>query len=275
MLTGIALAHRTSDMLTANVLPKPAVRVIDPGFTPLFDGTASSFNSWKSADAKNGQGFALIDGEIVTYGSADFALLYFATKAFANFHLRLQFKCFDSNNNNSGVFVRARDPRLRLPAELASRADADKVSGNPAWSAVISGFEVQIDDNARGDVNKGFYGRKPEPDGLWKNRTGAIYKIPAGDFIYHLARYDDRLQQYTPGPPLVPGVWFQYDIVVTGNHYEVTLTNTQSGASQVTTVFDNPDTARGIAQLNGQPAGFIGIQSYPSSPMTFRDIWIK
>ncbi|HEY6947034.1 MAG TPA: family 16 glycoside hydrolase [Candidatus Acidoferrum sp.] len=275
MLTGIALAHRTSDMLTANVLPKPAVRVIDPGFTALFDGTASTFNSWKSADAKNGQGFALIDGEITTYGSADFALLYFASKAFADFQLHLQFKCFDPNNNNSGVFVRFRDPRLRLPVQLASRADADKVGGNPAWSAVISGFEVQIDDNARGDVNKEFYGRKPEPDGLWKNRTGAIYKIPAGDFIYHLGRYDDRLQQYAPGPPLVPGVWFQYDIVVTGNHYEATLTNTQSGASQKTTIFDNPDAARGIAQLNGQPAGFIGIQSYPRSPMAFRDIWIK
>lgn len=275
MLTGIALAHRTSDMLTASVLPQPLARVIDPGFTALFDGKASTFNSWKSGDAKNGQGFALVDGEIVTYGSADFALLYFATKAFSDFHLRLQFRCFDPNNNNSGVFVRARDPRLRLPAELASRADAEKVEGNPAWSAAISGFEVQIDDNARGDVNKDFYGRKPEPDGLWKNRTGAIYKIPAGDFIYHLGRNDARLQQYTPGPPLVPGVWFQYDIVVTGNHYEVTLTNTLSGASRVTTIFDNPDAARGVAQQNGQPVGFIGIQSYPSSPLAFRDIWIK
>jgi Domain of Unknown Function (DUF1080)/GMC oxidoreductase len=275
MLTGIALAHRTSDMLTASVLPRPAARVIDPGFTPLFDGTAKAFGSWKSADAKNGQGFAHIDGEIVTYGFADFALLYFATKAFSDFHLRLQFKCFDANNNNSGVFVRFRDPRLRLPAELASRADAEKVKGNPAWSAVISGFEIQIDDNARGDVNKDFYGRNPEPDGLWKNRTGAIYKIPAGDFIYHLGRYDDRLQQYTPGPALVPGVWFQYDIVVSGNHYEVTLTDTQSGSSQVTTIFDNPDTARGIAQVSGQPVGFVGIQSYPNAPMAFRDIWIK
>jgi choline dehydrogenase-like flavoprotein len=275
MLTGIALAHRTSDMLTANVLPQPVARFIDPGFTALFDGKASTFNSWKSADAKNGQGFALIDGEIVTYGSADFALLYFATKAFADFHLRLQFKCFDPNNNNSGVFVRFRDPRLRLPTDLASRADAEKVGGNPAWSAVISGFEVQIDDNGRGDVNKDFYGRRPEPDGLFKNRTGAIYKIPAGDLIIQTGGHDVRLQQYTPGPPLVPGVWFQYDIVVTGNHYEVALTNTQSGASQLTTIFDNPDTARGIAQVGGQSAGFIGIQSYPSSPMTFRDIWIK
>jgi 3-keto-disaccharide hydrolase/GMC oxidoreductase len=275
MLTGVALAHRTSDMLTADVLPRPAARIIDPGFTALFDGTATTFNSWKSADAKNGQGFALIDGEIVTYGSADFAMLYFAPRAFSDFHLRLRFKCFDPNNNNSGVFVRARDPRLRLPADLASRADAEKVAANPAWSAVISGFEVQIDDNARGDVNKDFYGRRPEPDGLWKNRTGAIYKIPAGDFIYHLGRYDARLQQYTPGPPLVPGVWFQYDIVVTGSHYEVTLTNTQTSVSQVTTIFDNPDAARGIAQLNGLPAGFIGIQSYPNSPFAFRDIWIQ
>src|SRR5262249_57545595 len=37
MLTGVALAHRTSAMLTANVLPRPAVRVIDPGFTALVD----------------------------------------------------------------------------------------------------------------------------------------------------------------------------------------------------------------------------------------------
>ena len=45
---------------------------------------------------------------------------------------------------------------------------------------MISGFEVQIDDNARGDSSKDFYGIRPEPDGSSKNRTGAIYKIPAG-----------------------------------------------------------------------------------------------
>ena len=26
-------------------------------------------------------------------------------------------------------------------------------------------------------MSKDFYGRRPEPDGLWKNRTGAIYKV--------------------------------------------------------------------------------------------------
>jgi hypothetical protein len=43
----------------------------------------------------------------------------------------------------------------------------------------------------------------------------------------------------------------------------------------VTTIFDNPDTVRGIAQVSGQPVGFVGIQSYPNSPMAFCDIWIK
>src|SRR5713226_1558865 len=96
-----------------------------------------------------------------------------------------------------------------------------------------SGFEVQIDDNARGDVTKDYYGRRPEPDGLWKNRNGAIYKIPAGDLIIHTDGHDARIQQFTPGPPCRPNVWMQYDIVVNGNHYEVTLTDTETGASQM------------------------------------------
>jgi len=103
----------------------------------------------------------------------------------------------------------------------------------------------------------------------------AIYKIPAEILFTISADMTIACNSTRQGRLLVPGVWFQYDIVATGNHYEVTLTNTQSGATQVTTIFDNPDTARGIATLGGQPAGFIGIQSYPSSPMAFRDIWIK
>jgi hypothetical protein len=164
-----------------------------------------------------------------------------------------------------------------MPAVLRARADAEgaAVATNPAWTAVFSGFEVQIDDNARGDVTKEYYGRRPEPDGLWKNRTGAIYKIPAGDLIIHTGGHDARIQQFTPGPPCRPNVWMQYDIVVNGNHYEVTLTDTENGATQLTTVFDNTDSQRGVATVGGAPAGYIGIQSYPNSPVAFRDIWIN
>ena len=56
---------------------------------------------------------------------------------------------------------------------------------------MISGFEVQIDDNALGDSTKDFYGISPEPNGL-KNRTGAIYKIPTGQ------DGEPRLQDFQP-----------------------------------------------------------------------------
>jgi hypothetical protein len=91
----------------------------------------------------------------------------------------------------------------------------------------------------------------------------------------HLGSHEARIQQFTPGPPVIPGVWMQYDIVVIGNQYEVKLTNTETNASQVTTIFENTDAERGVANVNGKPAGFIGIQSYPNSPVAFRDIWIK
>jgi hypothetical protein len=274
----VALSRRAADLLESNVLPRAAVRNPSAGFTALFDGTVSTFKKWQLAGLPNsGQGFAFVNGEIATYGNGDFSLLYYAPQPFSDFHLRLQFRVFDSSNCNSGVFIRFRDPLARLPAVLRQRADAEgaAVASNPAWTAVFSGFEVQIDDNARGDVTKDYYGRRPEPDGLFKNRTGAIYKIPAGDLIIHTGGHDVKLQQYTPGPATRPGVWMQYDIVVTGNHYEVTLTDTETSASQITSVFDNTDGERGIATINGSPAGFIGIQSYPGSPVAFRDIWIK
>jgi len=276
MLTGVALARRTADLLETSVLPRAIVKNASAsGFTALFDGTVGAFKKWRLAGGANG--FAFLNGELVSYGSGDFSLLYYASQAFDDFHLRLQFRVFDAANCNSGVFIRFLDPLARMPDVLRQRADAEgaPVAANAAWTAVFSGFEVQIDDNARGDVTKDYYGRRPEPDGLYKNRTGAIYKIPAGDLIIQTGGHDAKLQQYTPGPPTRPGVWMQYDIVVTGNHYEVTLTDTETGASQLTTVFDNPDAQRGVAKLNSLPAGFIGIQSYPSSPVTFRDIWIK
>jgi hypothetical protein len=52
-------------------------------------------------------------------------------------------------------------------------------SRNPAWKPVIASFEVQIDGNAIGDGTKDFYGVQPEPNGLYKNCTGAISRFRA------------------------------------------------------------------------------------------------
>lgn len=122
---------------------------------------------------------------------------------------------------------------------------------NRAWTAVHSGFEVQIDDRGR-------------PDGKRKHRTGAIYTIPAGD------PGEPAWQLYTPPPPLVPGKWHEMEIDVRANRYVVRMRNVDDGTPWVqTTDYTNFDGDRGL------PNGFIGIQSYPDAPAAFRHIRLK
>jgi hypothetical protein len=64
--------------------------------------------------------------------------------------------------------VRFRDPRK----PVRPGTPGPDIPGNAATVAVGTGYEIQIDDEARGDT------RKNEADGLPYNRTGAIYKIP-------------------------------------------------------------------------------------------------
>ncbi len=178
-------------------------------------------------------------------------------------------------NHNSGVFVRFPRPTLGLTPALQTRIsqvpppEPSFDPNNAAWKPVVAGFEVQIDDNARGDSGKDFYGIKPEPDGLFKNRTGAIYKIQAGDRVWHLNFNEPAVQNYTPGPALVPGVWFEYEIVVQGNDYTVFLTNIETGERKQTTTFHNTDADRGLLP------GFIGVQVYAGSTIAWRHIRIK
>jgi hypothetical protein len=274
MLTGVALGRRTGDLLNASVLPGPDP-IFSPqpeaGFRPLFDGTAQTFAKWRLA-GPGGGGMLHINGEMVSYGDGGLRLFYYATETFSDFTLRLQFKIFDTAKHNSGVFVRFPRPTLDLAtAELNRRAANEPAfdPGNPAWKPVIAGFEVQVDDNAIGDGTKDFYGIRPEPNGLFKNRTGAIYKIQAGDRIWHLNMNEPAVQNYTPGPPLVPGVWFEYEIVVQGDDYSVFLTNTQSGDRRQTTSFHNTDGERGRAP------GFIGVQAYSGNTVAWRHIRIR
>src|SRR5262249_25615308 len=202
----------------ASVLPGPDTIVSpqsDAGFRPLFDGTAATFSKWRLAGPSGG-GMLHVNGEMVSYGDGGLRLFYYATETFADFTLRLQFKIFDQAKHNSGVFLRFPRPTFELSPALGQRVASEKPfdPNNPAWRPVISGFEVQVDDNAIGDSTKDFYGIQPEPNGLYKNRTGAIYKIQAGDRIWHLNTNEPAGPNYTPGPPLVPGVWFEDEVVV-------------------------------------------------------------
>jgi hypothetical protein len=270
----VALGRRTGDLLNHSVLPGPdpvASPQSEAGFRPLFDGTAATFGKWRLA-GPGGGGMLHVNGEMVSYGDGGLRLFYYATETFGDFTLRLQFRIFDPAKHNSGVFIRFPRPTLVLAtAELQRRADNEPAfdKGNPAWRPVIAGFEVQVDDNALGDSTKDFYGIRPEPNGLYKNRTGAIYKIQAGDRIWHLGRNEPAVQNHAPGPALVPGIWFEYEIAVTADDYAVFLTNTQSGERKQTTSFHNTDSERGRAP------GFIGVQAYSGNVVAWRHIRIK
>jgi choline dehydrogenase-like flavoprotein len=271
MLTGVALGRRSAGLLATAVLPKPdATPPLEAGFKALFDSTAKTFKNWHLAGPAGG-GMAHLNGEMVSYGDGGLRLFFYATELFGDFTLRMQFRIFDAAKHNSGVFLRFPRPSLDLSAALAPRIAEERLydAENAAWKPVISGFEVQIDDNARGDSSKDFWGITPEPDGKYKNRTGAIYKIPAGDRVWHLGFNEPATQAYTPGPALEPGVWFEYEIVVQGDDYTVFLTNLQSGQRTQTSHFVNTDTARGRAP------GCIGIQAYPGSTVAWRHIRIK
>ncbi len=251
MLTGVALARRAGDLLNSSVLvgPDPITSPqSEAGFRPLFDGTAATFKNWRLAGPAGG-GMLHVNGEMVSYGEGALRLFFYATELFGDFTLRAQFRIFDVANHNSGIFLRFPRPTLDLSDALKPRTANEFFfdPGNPAWKPVIAGFEVQIDDNARGDSSKDFYGIRPEPDGKFKNRTGAIYKIQAGDRVWHLGFNEPAMQNYVPGPPLVPGVWFEYEITVQGDDYTVFLTNLQSGQRTQTTSFHNTDTDRGRA----------------------------
>jgi Domain of Unknown Function (DUF1080)/GMC oxidoreductase len=275
MLTGVALARRTADFLSRrlkkakpanNLLPTPATFAGDgTAWQVLFDGTVESFRKWRRVGSGAGTNtepacdFRYVDGQILTIGGGDHALLWYMPEAFSDFVLKLQFRVF-TPNANSGIFVRIRDPRQPLPEPIKSRAKADLTNSNNnlAWTAVHSGFEVQIDDAAP----------------LNKNRTGAIYNVPAAD------PGDAQLQTYQPGPVLLTRpwpdqtAWFEYEIRIVGSDYGVQL-GPVGGTKTQTTIFSNGDTARGVPTTTDSLSGFIALQSHNGSRVAFRNIQIQ
>jgi hypothetical protein len=236
MLSGVALARRLADRLIAP-LPPPA---LEPGFVWLFDGTAASFAHWQQA----GPGTMSLDpteSVMVAHPGPDIGLFFFADHGFADFVLRLQFR-IDSLADNSGVFIRFRDPRLPAP-----NLGDPQVATNPAWIAVHTGFEAQIDDLAR-------------PDGADLHRSGTLYEVPTGGSTNH--------QTYSRGSALQPGAWNDYEITVSGDTYQVRLND------HLTSVYTNTDPSRGVSADVDPSSGFIGLQQHTGA-VSFRAVRIK
>lgn len=236
MLSGVALARRLAAHLVAP-LPTPA---LENGFQWLFDGSAASLAGWQQI----GPGaFDLLAGEnvLIARPQNDIGLLTYVQEAFGDFILRLQFR-IDSRNDNSGVFVRFRDPRIPAPD-----LNDPKTVANPAWIAVHTGFEIQIDELA-------------QPDQADRHRTGAIYDVDTGPEV--------GKQQYQRGSALQPGEWNDLEIEVVGDAYTVALNGYQ------TVTFINKDANRGRPTGGNPPSGYLGLQQHTGA-VSYRAIRIK
>lgn len=253
MLSGVALTRRTADTILRR---PPATPTPEAGFRSLFDGTEQSFKHWAFVGQGPGQGaFTLVDEALEAQPGEDLGLLYYATGQFANFVLRMQFRPHHAEDN-SGVFVRFRDPRH--PAPTPESPTAPLPYGNKAWVAVHTGFEIQIDDLAR-------------PNGEDRSRTGAIYDIPTTDSGPGTQRYQN------PGA-LRLNDWNDLEIRVQGQTYQVHVNGV------VTASFDrgnDPALAwRGKSPAEDPLSGYIGLQCYNrglanTGRVAFRNIRIK
>lgn len=248
MLTGIALVRRLGDHL----IPEPPLPTPEAGFTYLFDGSAAQFANWEMAGG----------GSFVPFGRTMIAqqdgrgigLFFYKPQPFENFILRLDFllpRPRGNNNDNSGVFVRFRDPRLPDPAP-----DPIDPANNTAFVAVHTGFEIQIDEEARGDTRFG------EPDGSFFSKTGAIYKIKT------LGTAPGQ-QNYQNHANLAARQWHHYEIEVNNQDYIVRLNGQEATRFR-----------RSNADQRGKPpsidphSGFIGVQTHTGN-VAFANIRIK
>ena len=250
MLTGVAMARRTGQKLTDSVLSLAKIAP-ESGFTSLFDGSRASLSQWKLF----GQGkFDLRDGVIVARPFGGLGLLAFP-QGFNDFELRLQF-FLDRVDDNSGVFVRFRNPIKPVPRRDGSGSDIYK---DLPFVAVDTGFEIQIDELALGNHDKG------EPDGMDKKRTGAIYDIPTTPGWIQQA-FTGRVRQAKLN------AWNDYSIqvrkVAGGDLYTVYLNG------ELTTTYTNTDSYRGKPKSADPDSGWIGLQSH-TGRVGFRNIRIK
>jgi choline dehydrogenase-like flavoprotein len=252
VMNGVALRRRLAKRLVPEGegdLPRPLTPggpgVFQPALptTPptagtvltLFDG--STLANWRMA----GRGtFHVIDGALQSVPSFDLGLLWCVIPMPQNYVLELDF-LIRMFNTNSGVFIRFPNPEL---------------SGfnNSAFSAVTSGFEIQIDNTGAAPTG--------QPQGLPKHKTGAVYNVnyPGDGFP-------------TPGvPPATPGDFvtaLDAAVVPAWNHYRIQVLNdvlTVSLNGTNTAKYTNPDPNRG--RFSGTQPTFVGLQSYSNYSYT-------
>ncbi len=155
------------------------------GYTPLFNG--SNTNGWSQAGPG---GFTVADATLTSHGGL--GLLWYSAKEFRSYSLKLDWKL--DGDDNSGVFI-------GFPAS------------NDPWSAVNSGYEIQIDPT-------------DAPD----RTTGSVYGYRAAD----IAARDAALNP--------AGEWNTFELLVEGERVQVFLNGVKIND------FTNTDPNRSLQQ---------------------------
>jgi hypothetical protein len=206
----------------------PAPPPVPGTIIQLFDG--QSLRNWRMA----GRGaFHVIDGALQSVPSFDLGLLWCTIPMPESYRLELEF-FVRTPQTNSGVFVRFQNPDFFNDY-------------NVAWSAVRTGFEIQIDNSGA-------------PDGWLKHRTGAVYAV----------NYPNDPNQNPAAPPATPSdlvnpqdalvlTWNQLAIEVKGDIFSATLNGVRTAR------YTNADLNRG--RFGSDPT-FVGLQSYSNYSYT-------
>jgi len=265
VMNGVAIRRRLARRLVpegdAGQPLRPFVQYPPPATPPtgtmitLFDG--KSFSNWRMS----GRGtFHVIDGALQSVPSFDLGMLWCTTPMTQSYVLELEF-FIRTFQTNSGIFVRFKNP------DGALAPDGTPFS-NPAWSAVYSGFEIQIDNSGAG---------QPTP-GMPIHRTGAVYAVsypanPSEIAGFPAATSGDSV---TPQDAIVLG-WNQYRIEVSNNVIKVALNGTNTAKYTIpdpaVVHFPAPyDQNRG--RFPAAEPTFVGLQSYSNYSYTtaFRNI---
>jgi hypothetical protein len=246
----------------------------DPGYTTLFDGTATgtphSLDKWLQVGAGNMQ--LQPDGLLMTNGGL--GMLWFPGQEFGDISYKVDYKDPEpvDEATNGGLFVRFPDLRTPLanrptgytynwpgssgpfpPAQTYKSDPASADSGNrtycgrtgaangdssnaQAWEAIYCGEEIQVLDGTNGDAIK----------------TGSVYNFANLDATTSHVTERAKDQWHTMEIRLVGQ---QYTILVDGqvvNQYDNAIPERSSRGG------DPPSTSRQSA------TGFIGIQNHES-----------
>jgi PKD repeat protein len=239
------ITSRESGALTRAAASSDVGTASNTGYVPIYDGTTESLKGWTQAPSGS---FAIQpDGSLRSIGGL--GMLWYKDKPFGDFSVRLQFR--DSSPEgvraNSGLFTRFPDPRIPLEQRPpGSCGTIGSARTSAAWVAIYCGHEIQIYDGDTGEPQK----------------TGSIYNFdPIG----------------LPGAGATPkGVWNNYEIKVTGQHYTIIRNG------KVINEFDNTPGKQSSrpsdppTDLRQFLTGFIGLQNHGTNDLIdFRNIRVR